>query len=116
MPLEAGDYTFAGMKAEVIHSPGHSPGSALFYFPDEGLLFLGDTIAFWGIPSFDLENSNVPDLFDSLTRLKNLDIPDSTEIFFGHGEKTTYGDMLKKFDCFTKPLVISVKPHNGEMT
>lgn len=61
-------------------------------------------------------NSNVPALFESLTRLKNLGLPENTAVFFGHGERITYGDMLKKFDCFTKTLVISVKPHNGEMT
>ncbi|MBQ7544671.1 MAG: MBL fold metallo-hydrolase [Synergistaceae bacterium] len=43
LPLEVGDYEFAGLKIRVIHSPGHSPGSALYYFLDEGLLFLGDT-------------------------------------------------------------------------
>ena len=40
-PLEEGEYVFSGLKVRVIHSPGHSPGSALYYFPDEGLLFLG---------------------------------------------------------------------------
>ena len=71
-PLDAGDYVFAGQKVRVIHSPGHSPGSALFYFPDDGLLFLGDTVAFHRIPRYDLMNSNVPALMEALMRLKTL--------------------------------------------
>ena len=62
----------------VIHSPGHSPGSALYYFPDEGLLFLVDTVAFRRIPRYDLANSNVPALMESLKRLKTLGLPDDT--------------------------------------
>ena len=116
LPLDAGDYEFSGQKVRVIHSPGHSPGSALYYFPDEGLLFLGDTIAFHKIPRYDLANSNVPALMESLTKLKNLGLPEDTTVFFGHGERVSYGEMLSTFDCFTKTLTLSFKANEGETT
>ena len=113
LPLESGDYFFNGRSVKLIHSPGHSPGSALFYFKDEGLLFVGDTVAFKRIPRYDLKNSNVPELFESLTRLKNLNIPSDTKIFFGHGEFINYGEMLKNFDCFRNPLSLNAKKLDG---
>ena len=107
-PLEGGVYDFAGSSVKVIPSPGHSPGSVLYYFDKEGLLFLGDTVAFGGIPRYDLNNSNVPALFESIMRLKNLDIPADTKVFFGHGEYISYGDMLKNFDIFNKTFSFSI--------
>ena len=116
LPLEAGEYTFSGVKVQVIPSPGHSPGSVLYYLPDEALLFLGDTIAFRNITRHDIANSNVPALFESMTRLKALDVPENTAVFFGHGEYISYGYMLKTFDCLNYPLVISVKTTDGDFT
>ena len=113
---EVESYNFAGFKVKAIHSPGHSPGSVLYYFADEGLLFLGDTVAFGGIPRYDLANSNVPELFESLMKLKNLDIPAKTKIFFGHGESISYGGMLKTFEIFNKPLTMSVKTSDEKIT
>ncbi|MBQ7594116.1 MAG: MBL fold metallo-hydrolase [Synergistaceae bacterium] len=107
LPLEAGDYEFAGFSVKVIPSPGHSPGSSLFYFADEGLLFLGDSVAFRRVPRHDLMNSNVPALFESLMKLKALDVPGDTKIFFGHGEYVSYEYMLENFECFTKTLALS---------
>lgn len=114
LPLNEGNYNFAGLNVKVISSAGHSPGSALYYFADKKLLFLGDTVAFRRISRHDLENSNVPELFESLMRLKNLDIPAETEVFFGHGERISYGDMIKTFEFFNKPLVMNIKTHDGK--
>lgn len=116
LPLNEGNYNFAGLNIKVILSAGHSPGSALYYFEDQKLLFLGDTVAFKSIPRHDLENSNVPELFESLMRLKNLDVPDDTEVFFGHGEHIKYGDMIKTFAFFNKPLSMSVKAQNNKIS
>lgn len=33
---------FGCTKAEVIHTPGHTVGHSSLYFPDDGILFLGD--------------------------------------------------------------------------
>ena len=115
LPLEEGEYNFAGSKVKVISSAGHSPGSVLYYFEDKGLLFLGDSLAFGGLPRYDLKNSNVPALFESVMRLKHLGIPADTRVFFGHGEHISYGDMLKNFNCFNKNLSLSIKTPDGNI-
>ena len=113
-PLEEGVYNFSGLNVKVITSPGHSPGSVLYYFADKGLLFLGDTVAFGGIPRNGSLNSNTPELYESLMRLRHADFPADTKVFFGHGEYISYGDMLKNFACFNKPLTMRVKAHDGK--
>jgi len=35
-------FHFGSTRAEVIHTPGHTPGHSCLFFPDEELLFLGD--------------------------------------------------------------------------
>ncbi len=115
LPAYAGTYKFAGQSVKVIPSQGHSPGSSLYYFEEAKLLFVGDTIAFGGIPRYDVPNSNVPELFETLMRVKTLGISDSTEVFFGHGEHMNYRDMLNSYAIFTKPLRLSAKTQDGNL-
>ena len=44
--LDEGDVIDLGgdMKIEVLHTPGHSPGSISLYIPSEGALFCGDVL------------------------------------------------------------------------
>ena len=43
-PLADGEVIPVLGGIQVIHSPGHTPGSACFFWPDRGILFTGDTI------------------------------------------------------------------------
>lgn len=113
IPAYSGTYTLVGQTIRVIPSAGHSPGSSLYYFEEAGLLFVGDAIAFGGIPRYDLLNSNVPEVFETLMHIKNLNIPPSTEVFFGHGEHISYSRMLDTYEIFTKPLELSITAQNG---
>lgn len=77
-------------ELEVIHTPGHSPGSVCFYDRAEGILFTGDilfrgTVGFLHPPSVRKEV-----LWNSLKRLATL--PAQTEVYPGHGEGTTLGE------------------------
>jgi glyoxylase-like metal-dependent hydrolase (beta-lactamase superfamily II) len=78
-----------GLAYEVLHTPGHSPGSVSFYFPDRGLLFSGDVLFRDSIGRTDLPGGDAPTLFRSLKRL--LELPDETRVFPGHGPATTLG-------------------------
>ena len=42
-------------------------------------------------------------------RLKNLGVPADTQVFFGHGESISYGDILQNLECFNKTLNLSIK-------
>ena len=75
---------------EVLHTPGHSPGSVCFYINKENLLFSGDTLfqGSFGNVSFPL--SNPKDMKKSLQKLSLL--PKETLVIPGHGNSTSIGE------------------------
>ncbi len=62
--------TLAGMNVEVLHTPGHTPGSSCFLI--EGHLFTGDTLFDHGWGRTDLPGGSETALFASLRRLEPL--------------------------------------------
>ena len=87
-PLQDGEELELGeMKFEVIHTPGHSPGSICLYEPNSGTLFSGDTLLRLGVGRTDLPGSNALRLSESLRRLALL--PDDTRVYPSHGLPTT---------------------------
>ncbi len=83
------EWTDAGMKYRIIATPGHSPGSVCYYFPEEAILFSGDTLFAGSVGRTDLRGGNERRLKESLARLTNL--PDATRVYPGHGPATTIG-------------------------
>ncbi len=75
---------------EVIHTPGHTPGSCCLYFKEENTLFTGDTLFKMGIGRYDFSYSDKDELKKSLESL--LLLPEDTIIYPGHGEESTIGD------------------------
>jgi glyoxylase-like metal-dependent hydrolase (beta-lactamase superfamily II) len=65
---------------QVIHTPGHTPGSICIY--DGSHLFTGDTLFIGTCGRTDLAGGSDELLFQSLQRLMQL--PDSTIIYSGH--------------------------------
>ncbi len=78
----------------VIHTPGHSPGCVCFYFPDEKVLFSGDTIFKGSHGRVDLTNSSPEAMKGSLQKLKAL--PEDVLVYPGHGPTTTLHDEFKR--------------------
>ena len=77
-----------GQKLEIIHTPGHTPGSICIKVG--GMLFTGDTLFRTGIGRTDLPGGNTGDIMDSLeNRLMALD--DEVLVYPGHGMQTTIG-------------------------
>ncbi len=83
-----------GVKLEVIHTPGHSPGGVCFYAAKEGVVFVGDTLFNGGVGRSDLEGGSHSTLIKSI-REKLLTLPDETRVYCGHGPYTTIGDERK---------------------
>jgi glyoxylase-like metal-dependent hydrolase (beta-lactamase superfamily II) len=73
----------------VMHTPGHTPGSASFCWPEENVLFSGDTLFAQGFGRTDLPGGDESRLAESLKRLFSLD--ENTLVFSGHGESTSIG-------------------------
>lgn len=89
--LEAGDITLMGVRCQVIHTPGHSPGSLSYYFPDQGALFSGDVLFFRDTGRSDLPGGSRPVLENETIRGKLYKLPDATVVYPGHGPSTTIG-------------------------
>ena len=62
--------TFAGLDIEVLHTPGHTPGSVCYRIGDQ--LFTGDTLFEHGWGRTDLPGGDEHALFASLRRLMPL--------------------------------------------
>jgi len=82
---------FGDLVIEVIHTPGHSPGSVCFKIED--CLFSGDTLFKQSVGRTDLPGGSWDKLEKSLKILKNLE--PKTKIFPGHGPMTTLEEELK---------------------
>ncbi|MGY4859990.1 MBL fold metallo-hydrolase [Cryobacterium sp. AP23] len=80
----------AGIELEVIHTPGHSPGSVCFYAPAFGTLFSGDTLFHGGPGATGRSYSDFPTIIESITT-KLLSLPAETVVNTGHGESTSIG-------------------------
>lgn len=75
------------VSIQVIHSPGHSPGSVCFYVPKQSILFSGDTLFQGTIGTLNLPTAQPMKMWDSLRKLSLL--PPETHVVPGHGADTT---------------------------
>ncbi len=75
------------LKIQVIHTPGHTPGSVSFYIAEEGALLTGDTLFAGGIGRTDLPGGSARALNASLKKL--LKCPSNTKLYPGHGPLST---------------------------
>ena len=71
----------------ILSTPGHTPGSVCFYFPEDGILFSGDTLFQMGYGRTDLPGGDIQQLWHSLDLL--LALPPETVVYPGHGAPTT---------------------------
>lgn len=77
----------------VLHTPGHSPGSVVFYMPADRVAFCGDTLFRMSVGRTDLDGGSWSQLMSSLSGLVSKLPPDVT-VFSGHGPRTTMADEL----------------------
>jgi glyoxylase-like metal-dependent hydrolase (beta-lactamase superfamily II) len=81
---------FGGSIIKVLHIPGHSPGSVVFYCEKEGFVIVGDVLFKESIGRADLPGGD----FDSLiTGIKEnlMTLPDEVKVYSGHGPQTSIG-------------------------
>ena len=118
--LKEGDVLrWGGMAANVMHTPGHTPGSISLYLPlgvgevaapargaaakestassrsnaafEVPQLFAGDTLFAGSIGRTDLWGGSMKTIMDSL-RGKLMQLPEETVVHPGHGPLTTIGE------------------------
>jgi len=81
--------TFGRERLNVLHTPGHTPGSVCFHHDQIGLL-TGDTLFAGSVGRTDLWGGSHPMLIQSIKQ-KLLPFPDETPVLPGHGRGTTIG-------------------------
>lgn len=77
---------------EVLHTPGHTPGSVTFALSANGetTLLAGDTLFRGSVGRWDLGGTSLEDIVHSI-RAKILAFDDATIVIPGHGPATTVG-------------------------
>jgi hydroxyacylglutathione hydrolase len=90
---------FAGFRIEVLHTPGHTPGSVCFV--TDGFVFSGDLVFRGSIGRYDFPNSDERQMMASLRRF--LSLSDELEVYPGHLEPTTVGSERR-----TNPFLLSL--------
>jgi hydroxyacylglutathione hydrolase len=78
-----------GARFEVLHTPGHTPGSMCLYDAANAVLFSGDTLFAGTFGRYDLPGGDPAKLRQSLARLAAL--PAETRVLPGHNATTTIG-------------------------
>ena len=89
--LSDGDIiSFGNTELKAIHTPGHSPGSMVYYNEKDGCAFSGDVLFRGSIGRSDLDGGSHEQLINSI-RTRLLVLPDQTIVYPGHGESTQIG-------------------------
>ena len=81
--LQEGILSVKGIDIEVMHTPGHSPGSISLYWQQEKTLIVGDLIFKDGIGRTDIPGGSSEILKQSIVQLRDLNVE---HLLPGHGE------------------------------
>lgn len=99
--LEGGQLLeIAGRPVEIRHVPGHSPGSILYWFKEDGLAISGDAVFKSSIGRTDFPGCSFAQLSDSILS-KIYTLPGATVLYPGHGPATTV-DFEAKHNPFVR--------------
>ncbi|HWQ46079.1 MAG TPA: MBL fold metallo-hydrolase [Longilinea sp.] len=91
---EGQELTIGDESVRVDHTPGHSPGSVIFYSASAGTCLTGDLIFRGSIGRTDLVGGNLSVLMASVQE-KILTLPPETRLLPGHGEETTVAEEMR---------------------
>jgi hydroxyacylglutathione hydrolase len=92
--------TVAGHTFEVLHCPGHSPGSVVLFNRAQGFALMGDVLFQGSIGRTDLPMGSHKALMDSI-RNKVLPLGDDVAFICGHGPTSTIGQERR-----TNPFIV----------
>lgn len=90
-PLEEGEPDLGSIACRVLATPGHTPGSLSFHFPQAGAVIVGDLLFHRSIGRTDFPGGDLDALRRSVVE-KIFALPDDTVVYPGHGPETTVGE------------------------
>jgi glyoxylase-like metal-dependent hydrolase (beta-lactamase superfamily II) len=93
-------FSAAGFDLEILAIPGHSKGHVVYLWrpPEPYLAFVGDVIFAGSIGRTDFPDGSYQDLTEGIRR-KLFTLPDDTQLYCGHGPRTTVGEE-RRFNPF----------------
>jgi len=91
---------FDDVSLQIRHIPGHSPGSIVLYSSVHNWVIVGDVMFRGSIGRTDLPGGNF-DLLKAGIEKKLMILPPDTEVYTGHGPKTSIG-RERKYNPFLK--------------
>lgn len=81
------------LSLQVIHTPGHTPGSVCFYSAKEEIVFCGDLLfAHGGVGRTDFSYGDRNNLQESVNKI--IKLPKDTVLYSGHGFSSKVKDEL----------------------
>lgn len=89
---------YAGIRLDVIHTPGHTQGGICLYSREEKTLFSGDTLFAGSIGRTDFNGQDKQKCFGQLIggiKKKLMILSEETRVLSGHGPATTIGNEKK---------------------
>lgn len=90
-PAREGDLLKTGeTEFQVLHTPGHTPGSLCLWIPAENKLVAGDTLFRESVGRTDLPGGDGRAILRSIQG-KLLHLPETAVVIPGHGAPTTIG-------------------------
>lgn len=81
-------YTAAGLRFQILHTPGHTPGGICLYSAKDEVLFAGDTLFAGSVGRTDFPSGSHEALIEGIKN-KLLTLPEQTNVYPGHGPTTT---------------------------
>lgn len=98
--IEVGETLTLGTTSfRALFTPGHSPASLSFFFPEASLLIAGDVLFQGSIGRTDLPGGDYDTLISSI-REQLYPLGDEVRVYPGHGNTTTIG-----YERLTNPFV-----------
>jgi glyoxylase-like metal-dependent hydrolase (beta-lactamase superfamily II) len=90
-PTDGETFRVGACEGRVIHTPGHSAGSCCLHFPEEKLVFTGDTLFAGSVGRTDLPGGDFDALFQSIKE-RLFTLGDDVRFLPGHGPGGTIGE------------------------
>jgi glyoxylase-like metal-dependent hydrolase (beta-lactamase superfamily II) len=96
---DGGVFEVSDVALEVLHTPGHTPGSVCVYSEDLRAVFTGDVLSATGPVAHENE---FPDFARQLSSIGAhvLTLPGGTRVLPGHGDELTVAAAEKRFDSW----------------
>lgn len=80
-----------GLAFQMLHTPGHSPGSVCYYFAESANAFVGDTLFQSSVGRTDLPGGDWETMAASIRDVL-FALPDEVTAIPGHGPETSIGE------------------------